>query len=116
MAGPIVISAPGKSSLTAAAMTWAVLWRRISTPSGSAGRTHSTFAPSGSGRARSITTPSTLAAMATFAFPSFLASSRSVIPAQTPSGFPLDVLALGRHDEGLAAVGEDALLIALAIF
>jgi hypothetical protein len=84
--------APGNSWVTACAITCAVEWRRMWRPSSVESVTMATAAWSGSGRSRSNSAPSTVAATAALArrLPIDVATSPAVVPAaysrSEPSG------------------------------
>src|SRR5207249_5265047 len=90
MGGPNPIFAWGKSCRTAVARTWAEEWRSTSSACGSLSVRIVTFAPSGSGRAKSQTLPFTRTARAAFASPGPIAFARSapVEPAGTRLSLP----------------------------
>src|SRR4051794_9985492 len=108
--------APGKSWVTAWAITCAVEWRRTWRPSSLLSVTMATAAWSGNGRPRSSSDPSTLAATAALArrLPIDAATSPAVVPAaysrSEPSGREIVIWSLiarsvyGRPSHGLPSV------------
>src|SRR6266581_4470071 len=106
MGGPKPIFAWGKSCRTAVARTWAEEWRSTSSACGSLSVSIATFAPSGSGRAKSQTWPFTRTARAAFASPGPIAFARSAPVEPAGTRFSLPSGSVTRISGGIGLVGR----------
>src|SRR5205823_10353604 len=106
MGGPKPIFAWGKSCRTAVARTWAEEWRSTSSACGSLSVRIATFAPSGSGRAKSQTLPFTRTARAAFASPGPIAFARSAPVEPAGTRFSLPSGSVTRISGGIGSVGR----------
>src|SRR5438093_9045032 len=106
MGGPKPIFAWGKSCRTAVARTWAEEWRSTSSACGSLSVRIATFAPSGSGRAKSQTLPFTRTARAAFASPGPIAFARSAPVEPAGTRFSLPSGSVTRISGGIRSVGR----------
>src|SRR5690348_6376187 len=106
MGGPNPIFACGKSCRTAVARTWAEEWRSTSSACGSLSVRIVTFAPSGSGRARSHTLPFTRTARAALASPGPIAFARSAPVDPAGTRFSLPSGSVTRISGGIGLVGR----------
>src|SRR2546422_5731579 len=105
MGGPNPIFAWGNNCRTAVASTWAEEWRSTSSACGSLSVTIVTFAPSGSGRARSHSWPFTRTARAAFASPGPIAFARSAPVEPAGTRFSLPSGSVTRISGGIGVVG-----------
>src|SRR5437870_554717 len=104
MGGPKPIFAWGKSCRTAVARTWAEECRSTSSACGSLSVRIETLAPSGSGRARSRTSPFTRAATAALASPGPIAFARSAPEEPAGRRFSLPSGSVTRISDGISSV------------